>query len=146
MSYDHDSSNPYAAPTAGAEAGGRRGFAFTDEVRKLISSTANLMIVAAILQMIPGVVSLLLNGFSTATAVNAAIFIVVPVFTAIAGFSLRGLAQPGDDLGALSSGLRALFIPFLIKGIVMLVMVVFTLLGLLLTVIGVGAGFFSMWG
>jgi hypothetical protein len=138
------SSNPYAAPNAGADVGGGRGFAFSDELRKLISSTATLMIVAGILQMIPGV-AMLLGGLSAVTVVGVLFFGVVPAFTTVAGFSLRALAKPGDDLGALSTGFRALFIPFLAKGIVMLVVVGLTLLGLLLSIVGIGAGFFAMW-
>jgi hypothetical protein len=138
------SSNPYTAPSAGAEVGGGRGFAFSDELRKLISSTATLMIVAGILQMIPGV-AMLFGGLSAATVVGALFFGVIPAFTAVAGFSLRALAKPGDDLGALSAGFRALFIPFLAKGIVMLLVVSVMLLGFLLSIVGVGAGFFAMW-
>jgi hypothetical protein len=137
--------NPYAAPSAGAEAGGRRSFVFTDEVRQLISTTATLMIIGGVLQMIPAVATLVVNGFSAATVIVCALFGVIPAFTAVAGFSLRGLAKPGDDLGALSAGIRALFVPFLAKGIVLLAIVGLTLLGLLLTTIGIGAGFFAMW-
>lgn len=145
MSYGQDSSNPYAAPTAGAEAGGRRTFAFTDEVRKLISQTASLMIAAGILQMIPGVAILIVNGFSAFTLVGVAIFGIVPAFTTVAGFSLRALGKPGDDLGALSIGIRALFVPFLVKGIVLLVIVITTVLSFALSAIGIGRDFINMW-
>jgi hypothetical protein len=145
VSFEYDSSNPYSAPSAGGEAGRGQGFAFSDELRKLISSTASLMIVAGILQMIPGVMTLVVNGVSAFTIVGAAMFGVVPAFTAVAGFSLRALAKPGDDLGALNSGFRALFVPFLIKGIIMLLVVGLMLLNILMMVIGIGTGFAAMW-
>lgn len=146
MNYQPDPSNPYAAPTAGAEAGGKRGFAFTDEVRKLISTTATLMIVAGILQMIPGVAGLVTEGFSGATLLRAMLFGVIPAFTAIAGFSLRALDKPGDDLGALLSGVRQLFVAYLIKGVVLLLVIGSMLLMLLFAFLGAGVGFFKMWG
>jgi hypothetical protein len=146
VSYEPDSSNPYAAPSAGAEAGGKRSFALADEVRKLISTTATLMIVAGILQIIPGIAQLVKEGFSASTLLTTALFGVIPAFTAIAGFSLRTLNQPGDDLGALLSGFRQLFVAYLIKGIVMLTMIGLMLLMLLFTVLGVGKAFYGMWG
>lgn len=146
MSFEPDPSNPYAAPTAGAEAGGKRSVGLADEVRKLISTTAILMIVAGILQMIPGVAGLAVDGFSAGSVVRVALFGVIPAFTAIAGFSLRTLNQPGDDLGALLSGFRQLFVAFLIKGIVLLTVVGLTLLSLALAFLGVGKAFFTMWG
>jgi hypothetical protein len=144
VSYEPDS-NPYAAPAAGAEAGGRRAFSFTDEVRKLIATTALLMIIGGSLQMIPGVSGLILNGFTAPSLVNLAIFGVVPAFVVFAGFSLRGVSRPGDDLGALMSGFRQLFVAFLIKGIVMLTVVGVFLLGFLLSILGVGAGLFNLF-
>jgi hypothetical protein len=145
VNFGHDSSNPYAAPTAGGEVGRGQAFAFTDELRKLISSTATLMIIAGVLQMLPGVMMLVVKGLSAATAVGAAMFGVVPAFTAIAGFQLRALGKPGDDVGAFESGIRALFIPFLVKGIIMLLVVGLMLLNILLMVIGIGTGFAALW-
>lgn len=146
MSFGDDSSNPYAAPTAGGEVGRGQALALTDELRKLIASTATLMIIAGILQMLPAVMMLVVNGLSAPTIVGAAMFGVVPVFTAIAGFQLRALGKPGDDVGAFESGIRALLIPFLVKGIVMLLVVGLMLLNILLMVIGIGTGFAAMWG
>ncbi|HVI03083.1 MAG TPA: hypothetical protein VM869_30515 [Enhygromyxa sp.] len=145
MNYEFDTSNPYAAPTAGGETGAGRGFAFSDELRQLISSTASLMIVAGALQMIPGVLMLITNGISAWSLVSTAMFGIAPIFTAIAGFSLRALGKPGNDQEALHSGLRALFVPFLVKGIIMLLVVGLMLLNILLMVIGIGTGFVAMW-
>ena len=148
MSSEHDDPqhNPYTAPSVGAEAGGTRGFAITDEVRKLIATTASLMIAAGIIQLMSGVLGLVLSGVSKASALNVVLFGIVPAFTAIAGFSLRNLGKPGDDLGSLLAGLRQLHIAFLVKGIALLLVVGVVLLSLLAMVLGVGAGFFSMWG
>jgi hypothetical protein len=141
-----DASNPYAAPSAGAEVGRGRSFALSDELRKLISTTATLMIVGGILQMIPGVAQLLTSGFAVANLVSLALFGVIPLFVTIAGFSLRSLAKPGDDLGALLSGFRQLYVAFLIKGVVLLTMVGLMVLSLLFAFLGVGVGFLRMWG
>jgi len=146
VSFDQDSSNPYAAPVAGAEAGGGRSFALADEVRTLISTTATLMIVGGLLTLIPTVVGLVVNGFATESLITAAIFGLIGVFTAVAGFSLRALARPGDDLGALLAGFRQLYVAYLVKGVVMLIFVGLMLLSLALSFIGVGVGFYKMWG
>jgi hypothetical protein len=147
MSYEPDPAhNPYAAPTAGAEVGGKRSFALADEVRRLISTTATLMIVAGILQIIPGIARLVIDGFSAWGLLSISLFGIIPAFTAIAGFSLRTLNQPGDDLGALLSGFRQLFVAFLIKGIVLLTVIGLMLLSLAFAFLGVGKAFFNMWG
>lgn len=146
MTAPHDPANPYAAPSAGAEVGRGSSFAITDEVRKLISTTATLMIVGGILQMIPGVARLFTTEFSVPNLVFLAVFGVIPAFVTIAGFSLRSLGKPGDDLGSLLAGFRQLYVAFLIKGIVLLAVVGLTVLSLLLAFLGVGIGFFRMWG
>lgn len=148
MNSEHDElqHNPYAAPSAGAEAGGKRGFEITDEVRQLIATTATLMIAAGIIQLMSGVFGLVISGVSKASALNVVVFGIVPAFTAVAGFSLRSLGKPGDDLGSLLAGLRQLYVAFLVKGIALLVVVSVVLLGLLATFLGVGIDFFSMWG
>lgn len=145
MSHEPDISNPYAAPSAGAELGAGRAFAFSDELRQLMSSTATLMIIAGVLQMIPGVLTLIVVGFSATTALVVTLFGVVPAFTAIAGILLRPLAKPGDDLNALHSGIRVLLIPFVVKGGVMLLVVGLTVLSFVLSLLQVGAGFAAMW-
>jgi hypothetical protein len=142
----HESSNPYAAPSAGAEVGPGRSFALADELRRLIASTATLMIVGGTLQMIPGVAQLLMGGFSAVNLVSLALFGVIPLFVTIAGFSLRRLGKPGDDLGALLGGFRQLYVAFLIKGIVLLTMVTLMVLSLMFAFLGVGVSFLRMWG
>ncbi len=146
MSYgEHDPSNPYAAPSAGTEAGGKRGFAIEDDVRKLISTTATLMIVAGVIQLISGAYSLIAGGVSAQNLVRVALFGVVPAFTAIAGFSLRGLGRPGDDLGSMLAGFRSLHVAFVVKGVVLLLIVGLVLLGVAAMFLGVGVGFLAMW-
>lgn len=145
MSFGSDDQNPYAAPTAGGDLGGKRGFAMSDEVRKLIATTATLMIVAGLVQLMSGAVTLISQGFSPEGWISVALFGVVPAFTAIAGFSLRAVGKPGDDLGSLLAGFRQLHVAFLVKGIVLLLILGIILLSFAAMFLGVGVGFFSMW-
>jgi len=146
LSADSQANNPYAAPSAGAEAGRGSGFVLSDELRKLIVTTSTLMIIAAVLQVIPGLARIITEGASAWSLGSAAVFGVVPGFVAFAGVSLRGVAKRGDDLTALLNGLRQLAIAFLIKGVVLIAIIGMFLLGLLLVVFGVGAGFTALFG
>jgi hypothetical protein len=140
-----DDQNPYVAPTAGAELHAKRGFTLSDEARKLIATTATLMIVAGGIQLISGIMTLVRDGFTTQSLITVALFGVVPTFTAIAGFSLRAVGKPGDDVGSLLSGFRQLHIAYLVKGIALIVIVALFLLALLAMFLDVGLGMFSMF-
>jgi hypothetical protein len=135
--------NPYAAPSAEAEQPSVR-FSLDDEQRRIITQTATLMMVAGVMLLIPTLINLARSGISAFTLAKAAVFGIVAVFVAIAGFSLRGAASEGS-LDALLSGFRQLHVAFLVKGIVLLVIVGLFLLGLLLMVLGVGIGFASLF-
>lgn len=135
--------NPYAAPSVGAEQGSTR-FELSDELRKLISTTATLMMVAGVVQLLPSIVALIRGGFSAASLLSSAAFGVVPAFIAIAGFSLRSAAQEGS-LDTLLAGFRQLYVAFLVKGVVLLLVVGFFLLGLAAMFLGVGIGFASLF-
>ena len=124
--------NPYAAPEPGTESGGTGGaFALGDEVRKLVASTAALMVVASVLQLIPTTVGLVREGFTKTTIMMAALTGVVPVFVAVAGLTLRGLARAGDDRGTLIKGFRQLHVAFAIKGVALILILVLFVLGFL---------------
>ncbi len=136
----HDD-NPYASPGAEAQRPHSAKFQLDDEQRKIISSTAVIMMIAGVVQLLTALIDLVQSGISTATVIEAAALGVVGGFVAIAGFSLRGAAAQGS-VEALLAGFRQLFVVFLVKGIVLLLMVGGGLLTLLLFVLGIGKSLF----
>jgi hypothetical protein len=131
--------NPYASPSDAAQRSHSAKFTLDDEQRKLISSTATLMIAAGIVQLLVTMIDALRAGFTGESLVEAALFGVVPAFIAIAGFSLRSAAAQGS-VEALLSGFRQLYVAFLVKGVMMLLVIGLGLLTLLLFVFGMGSG------
>lgn len=138
-----EAANPYAAPSAGAEEVTTR-FELDEDQRKVIMTTATLMIVAGIVQVLPTLVELVLEGISVESVVLTAIFGVVPVFVTIAGFSLRSAAEKGS-LEALLSGFRQLHVAFLVKGVALILVIAFFLIGIAAMFLGVGLDFFRMF-
>ncbi len=130
--------NPYAAPSAGAEEVTTR-FSLDDDQRKLITTTATLMMVAGLVQIVPTLIGLVRDGLSVESVVVTALFGVVPVFVAIAGFSLRGAAKDGS-LEALLTGVRQLHVAFLVKGIAMITIMVLMVAFLAMMFLGLGGG------
>jgi hypothetical protein len=135
--------NPYASPSEGAQQSAK--FMLDDAQRKLISSTATLMVIAGVVPLLVTVVDLVREGFTVMGVIAAALFGVVPAFVAIAGLSLRSAASQGS-LEALLSGFRQLYVAFLVKGVTMLLMVGLGLLGLLMFVLGIGSGLAAYFG
>jgi hypothetical protein len=135
--------NPYASPSEGAQQSAK--FMLDDAQRKLISSTATLMVIAGVVPLLVTVVDLVREGFTVMGVIAAALFGVVPAFVAIAGISLRSAASQGS-LEALLSGFRQLYVAFLVKGVTMLLMVGLGLLGLLMFVLGIGSGLAAYFG
>jgi hypothetical protein len=133
------SPNPYASPSEAAQGQHSAKFTLDDEQRKLISSTATLMIVAGIVPLLVNLVDLVRAGFTIDAVIEAVVFGVVSAFVAIAGFSLRSAAVEGS-LEALLSGFRQLHVAFLVKGVMMLLVIGMGLLTLLMFAFGVGAG------
>ncbi len=139
--------NPFAAPSPGAESPIGRRFVLSDELRQVMSSTATLMIVASVVQIIPTTLGLLRAGLSTETIVTAMLQGVIPIFVLLAGIALRGAtSSEGGDLAALISGFRQLYVAFLIKGILLIMLVGIGVLGVLMMVLGVGRGLFNFFG
>lgn len=131
--------NPYASPSEDAQRQHSAKFMLDEDQRKVISSTATLMIVAGILQILVTVIDAVSTGGSTTDImIEAALFGVVSAFIVSAGFSLRSAAAQGS-VDALLSGFRQLYVAFLVKGVAMLLAIGLGLLMLLLLVLGVGA-------
>lgn len=132
--------NPYASPSEEAQRQHSAKFVLDDEQRKVISSTAILMIVAGIVQILVTLLDAVQTGGSTVEImIEAGLFGVVPAFLVIAGFSLRSAAAQGS-VESLLSGFRQLYVAFLVKGVAMLLVIGLGLLMLLLMVLGIGAG------
>lgn len=138
---EQEAPNPYASPSEDAQRQHSAKFTLDEEQRKVISSTATLMIVAGILQIIvTGIDAVNGGGSMTEMMVEAGMFGVVSAFLVIAGFSLRSAAARGS-VESLLSGFRQLYVAFLVKGVAMLLVVGFGLLAVLLLVLNMGAGF-----
>jgi hypothetical protein len=135
-------SNPYASPSEDAQRQHSAKFTLDDDQRKIISSTAIIMIVAGIVQLLMTVIDVVNEGLTAESLVVAAVFGVVPCFVVIAGFSLRSAAALGS-VDALLSGFRQLFVVFLVKGVMLLLAVGFGLLTVLLFALGIGRDLFS---
>lgn len=133
--------NPYASPSDDAQRPPSARFALDDEQRKLISSTAVIMMIAGAIQLLTTLLDLVRAGISTESVIEAALLGVYGGFVVVAGFSLRAAATQGS-LDALLAGFRQLFVVFLVKGILLLLVVGLGLLGLLLFVLGMGRSFF----
>lgn len=130
--------NPYAAPSADADAAASgRTLVLSEEVRQLVARTSMLMIVAACIEMASSTIDLILGGEITrVTVVTSMVFLVVPVFVLMAGLSLRRMAAPGDDHAALQIGLRNLWVVFLLKGAALLLVLGFSVLSVLWMFLG----------
>jgi hypothetical protein len=136
--------NPYAAPQAGTESGGAEpSLRLGEDIRKLIATTALLMIISGCLQLIPGVAGLITQGIGFESLGNAVLFGVVPAFAAIAGVSLRGVAEPGEDRATLLAGLRQLYVAYLVKGIALILILVLFVVAFAMIFLGIGGGLFS---
>jgi hypothetical protein len=133
------SPNPYASPSEAADRHHSVKFTLDDEQRKLISSTATLMIAAGVVHLLVALKDLAIAGFAPDGLIEAVVFGVVAAFMAIAGFSLRSAAADGS-LEALLAGFRQLHVAFLVKGVMMLLVIGFGLLMVLMFAFGVGAG------
>lgn len=131
--------NPYASPSEAAQAQYSVKFTLDEQQRKLISSTATLMMVAGAAHLFAALLDLVRSDFATESVIEAVLFGVVAAFVAIAGFSLRNAATEGS-LDALLSGFRQLYVAFLVKGVMMLLVIGLGLLMLLLFVFGIGSG------
>nr|AYM53139.1 hypothetical protein [Pseudenhygromyxa salsuginis] len=133
--------NPYAAPSVGAEQAEQGvNFALSEEQRKLLQTTATIMLVAGGSQLAATALNLVIAGVNVATVVTTLLMGLVPVFVLIAGLTLRRLGQPGNDREALVQGLRQLFLAFLIKGSALLLVIGLGLLTVLSMVLGLGRG------
>ncbi|MCA9684519.1 MAG: hypothetical protein KC457_20195 [Myxococcales bacterium] len=133
--------NPYAAPSVGAEQAEQGvNFALSEEQRKLLQTTATIMLVAGGSQLAAAALNLVIAGVNVATVVTTLLMGLVPVFVLIAGLTLRRLGQPGNDREALVQGLRQLFLAFLIKGSALLLVIGLGLLTVLSMVLGLGRG------
>jgi hypothetical protein len=131
--------NPYASPSEDAQRHNSAKFTLDEDQRKVISSTATLMIVAGILQILVTVLDALRTGETTTEVmIEVGLFGVVPAFLVVAGFSLRNAAAQGS-VETLLSGFRQLYVAFLVKGLAMLLMIGLGLLALLAMVLGIGA-------
>jgi hypothetical protein len=138
---EQEARNPYASPSEDAQSGHSAKFTLDEGQRKVISSTATLMIVAGILQMIVTLIDALSSGGEMVEImIEVGLFGVVPAFLVIAGFSLRNAASQGN-VESLLSGFRQLYVAFLVKGVVMLLMIGFGLLMLLMFVLDMGSAF-----
>jgi hypothetical protein len=131
--------NPYASPSEAADRHHSIKFTLDHDQRKIISSTAKLMIAAGAVHLLAVLKDLVSAGFTAEAAIGAVVFGLVAAFMAIAGFSLRNAAAEGS-LEALLSGFRQLYVAFLVKGVMMLLVIGFGLLMLLMFVFGVGSG------
>jgi hypothetical protein len=131
--------NPYASPSEAAQGQYSVKFTLDEHQRKLISSTATLMMVAGGAHLLAALLDLVRTDFATESVIEAVLMGVVAAFVAIAGFSLRSAAAAGS-LDALLSGFRQLYVAFLVKGVMMLLVIGFGLLTLLLFVFGIGSG------
>jgi uncharacterized membrane-anchored protein len=130
-----DAPNPYASPSEDAQRPHSARFSLDDDQRKIISSTAVIMIIAGVVQIISALIDLIQAGVSTDSLIQAAVLGVIGSFVTIAGFSLRAAAAQGS-VDALLAGFRQLFVVFLVKGIFLLLLVVGGLLSLLLMLLG----------
>lgn len=143
---EQDARNPYASPGEDAQRQHSAKFTLDEDQRKVISSTATLMMVAGIVQILVTLLDALRTGESTVEImIEVGLFGVVPAFLVIAGFSLRNAAAQGS-VESLLSGFRQLYVAFLVKGVAMLLVIGLGLLAILLMVLGVGAeigGFFE---
>jgi hypothetical protein len=133
------SPNPYASPSEAADRHHSVKFTLEPEQRKLISSTATLMIAAGTVHMLVVLIDLVNDGFAIDSLIEAVVFGVMAAFVAVAGVSLRRAAADGS-LEALMSGFRQLHVTFLVKGVMMLLVIGFGLLMVLMFALGVGAG------
>ena len=95
--------NPYASPSEAAQRGHSAKFTLDDERRKLISSTATLMIVAGTLQLLVLVLDLVRVSFAIDSVISAVMFGLIAAFVAVAGFSLRSAAAEGSVEALLSA-------------------------------------------
>jgi hypothetical protein len=143
---EHDARNPYASPSEDAQRQNSAKFTLDEEQRKIISSTATLMIVAGILQILVTLLDALRSGGSKVEVMlEIGMFGVVPAFLVIAGFSLRSAAAQGS-VESLLSGFRQLYVAFLVKGLAMLLVLGLGLLTILMMVLGIGAAFSDYFG
>ncbi len=131
--------NPYAAPESNLE-GERRGqvFALSREVRTLVTTTATLMIMAGVLELIPSAIAFATQEVSLKTTGTLALLGLVPAFVAFAGFTLQKLERAGNDRETLLAGFRQLYVAFLVKGVILLILVAFSALTFLgITAMGI---------
>jgi hypothetical protein len=137
---EQEARNPYASPSEDAQRQYSAKFVLDEDQRKVISSTATLMIIAGITQILATLlVAVRSDDSMTEIAIEAGVFGVVSAFLVIAGFSLRSAAARGS-VDALLSGFRQLYVAFLVKGIALLLVIGFGLLTILLMILGIGAG------
>ncbi len=115
--------NPYAAPQSDSQTGTRGSFALSEEVRKLIATTATLMLVSGIVALIPATINLVSNEIDIKSIAVVGFLGIAPAFVAYAGLTLRSLAKPGNDRATLLDGCRQLYVAFLVKGIILLLVV-----------------------
>lgn len=135
------SPNPYASPSEEAQRHSPQ-FKLDVEQHKIITNTATIMILAGTVQLLVTLLDVVKEGISAETMIEAALFGVVPTFVAIAGLSLRKAAALGS-VEALLDGFRQLFVVFLVKGIMLLIVVVGGLLTLLWAALGIGRDLIS---
>lgn len=136
---EQEAPNPYASPSEDAQRQHSAKFTLDEDQRKVISSTATLMIIAGIVQILVTVLDAVRTGSSTIEImIEVGMFGVVPAFLVIAGFSLRSAAAQGS-VDSLLSGFRQLYVAFLVKGVAMLLVIGLGLLAILAMVLGVGA-------
>jgi hypothetical protein len=142
---EQDARNPYASPSEDAQRQVSAKFVLDDEQRKIISSTATLMIVAGLVQMLVTLLDAVAEGGEMVEImIEVGLFGVVPAFLVIAGFSLRSAAARGS-VDALLSGFRQLYVAFLVKGLALLLFIGFGLLVILMMALGVGAEITGMF-
>jgi hypothetical protein len=136
---EQDAPNPYASPSEDAQRQVSAKFELDDEQRKIISSTATLMIVAGSLQMLVTLLDAVGEGGAMIEImIEIGMFGVVPAFLVVAGFSLRSAAARGS-VDSLLSGFRQLYVAFLVKGLAMLLFIGVGLLVISMMALGVGA-------